>query len=178
MVDNIYHTERKKEGAVDGDLENPSVFTHHSSRQKKYFQRSNERKNRAYWIPPIQNYVRSMYAELTLATFLTTPIVWFPFHFFFMEFLPALSSYLGRLCDPERGRWKPRFHSPIGSKPSWARNYLRDRNSARYFHNWSLWRTISSLYQVDIQSEHAQNEKHLKTTERNFKGRIRAIYSW
>ena len=36
-------------------------------------------------------------------------------------------------------------------------------------------KTILSLYQVDGQSKHAQNEKHLKSTKRDIKGPIRAM---
>ena len=60
-------------------------------------------------MPLIRRHVLSMYAELTLlrATFFTTPpTVCFPFHFVFMEFLPALSALLGRLMRPRKRRMK------------------------------------------------------------------------
>ena len=38
---------------------------------------------------------------------------------------------------------------------------------------------ILSLYQVDVQTKHARNEKHFNSTKRNnIKRRIRAIYYW
>ena len=40
-------------------------------------------------------------------------------------------------------------------------------------------KTIVSLYQVDAQTKHARNEKHLNSTKRkNIIRRIRAIYYW
>ena len=39
--------------------------------------------------------------------------------------------------------------------------------------------TILSLYQVDVQTKHAQNEKHFNSTKRNeIQRRIEAIYSY
>ena len=35
-----------------------------------------------------------------------------------------------------------------------------------------------SLYQVDVGTKHTRNEKHLNSTKRNIKRRIRAIYYW
>ena len=105
-----------------------------------------------------------------------------------MEFLSALSpldilcnpenrGWKSRLCDPENRAWKSRFHSPIGSKPNQRpRSYLRGRNLAGQLHNRSRKKTILSLYQVDAQTKHAQIEKHLNSTKRIIKGRIRAIY--
>ena len=40
-------------------------------------------------------------------------------------------------------------------------------------------KTILSLYQVDVQTKYARNEKHFNSTKRNnIKGRIRATYYW
>ena len=40
-------------------------------------------------------------------------------------------------------------------------------------------KTILSLYQVDVQTKHARNEKHFNSTKRNdIKRRIRVIYYW
>ena len=42
-----------------------------------------------------------------------------------------------------------------------------------------LLRTILSLYQVDVQTKHARNEKHFNSTKpKNMKRRMRAIYYW
>ena len=79
------------------------------------------------------------------------------------------------LTRPRKNRWKCRFHSPIGSRPNWARNYSRGRNLASYLHNRSRKKTMLSLHQVGMQSKHAQNEKHLNSTKRNVKGWVRAV---
>ena len=52
------------------------------------------------------------------------------------------------------------------------------RNLASYLHDGSRKKSILSLYQVDVQTKHAQNEKHLNSTKRNIKERVRAIYYW
>ena len=47
---------------------------------------------------------------------------------------------------------------------------------ASYLHDRSRKKNTLGLYQVDVQNKHAQNQKHLNSTKRNAKGRIRAIY--
>ena len=49
----------------------------------------------------------------------------------------------------------------------------------RYLHNRSRKKTILSLYEVDVQTKHAQNEKRFfNSIKRNIKRRTRAIYYW
>ena len=45
-----------------------------------------------------------------------------------------------------------------------------------YLHNRSRKRPILDLYQVDVHTKHAQNEKHFNSTKRNINRRVRAIY--
>ena len=53
---------------------------------------------------------------------------------------------------------------------------FRGRSLPSYLQTRSRKKTILSLYQVDVQGKHAQKEKHLNSTKRNVKGRIRAIF--
>ena len=49
----------------------------------------------------------------------------------------------------------------------------------RYLHNRSRIKTILSLYQVDVQTKHTQNEERFfNSAKRDLKRRIRAIYYW
>ena len=51
------------------------------------------------------------------------------------------------------------------------------RRSYRHFSLVQLLLTILNLYQVDVQTKHARNEKHFNSPKRNnIKRRIRAIY--
>ena len=53
------------------------------------------------------------------------------------------------------------------------------RRSYAHFSLVQLLLTILSLYQVDVQTKHARNEKQINSTKRNnIKRRIRAIYYW
>ena len=47
--------------------------------------------------------------------------------------------------------------------------FIRSSSAAVILHNRSPKETILSLYQVDVQTKHAQNEKHFNSTKRNKK---------
>ena len=49
---------------------------------------------------------------------------------------------------------------------------------AGYLHSLIGNAKKTSLYQVGVQTKHAQNDKHLNSTKRNINGQIRAICYW
>ena len=55
-------------------------------------------------------------------------------------------------------------------------NVLDISSCGRYLRNKVAQKLILSLYQVAVQTKHAQKEKHFNSTKRNIKRRSRAIY--